>query len=460
MRENLGGTFSIWRQAPIVDMTKRQLGYRSGSPQARAIDENVARIQDEEFWRNLAFTVIGIALAVVAAIPTGGASIGVAVAVGTAEVAGLALTIYSLQDSIRRYQLGSAAAGTAFQRARAISSEEPSLFWVALEVLGAGLQLRGAAQTFARLANLHRVAAAAAPAVAGAVDQSLENLLREARQVSPGLAERLADDIAARRALRGALNEAAEDATARAAGTADRAGGGIVSALRRFMAELIESLKAWARRVFDWLGFRSFEVVVAGEYLEVYGIRSRILIARIRVGSVQDIIISDNPRIAALRHSRATQLGRATATADDALQRLLRGNAVRLSEQVGEVAAAEAVRRQFGLLVASRTYHGSGSGVFDMIYEIGGTVWIIEAKGGAGRLGTRIIRTGLEAQQGTVTYIRSVCDAMRTAEPALVGRIEGALSANKLRYVLTETPIPRGTERLTTTVSEFVVTTR
>ncbi|HEX8696570.1 MAG TPA: DUF4157 domain-containing protein [Longimicrobium sp.] len=275
-----------------------------------------------------------------------------------------------------------------------------------------------------------------------ATREAEESAAAEAEQA----AARAADD-ALRLETRGALADAVEGRLGRRAGRE----------IGELMRELIEAIREWARTVFAGFGFRRYEVALEGDDLALYGRRSRILLARIEVGSVQDWVITTTRAIREARHARITQLGRAAASASDALVRLLRGNAVRLSEELGELAAMAVIRARFP---SARLLHrGSGSGTLDLIYEAGGNLIVVEAKGGAGRLGTREIRAGLHAQQGTVTYLRDVIASMlnRPGEAAVANRLLAQLNAGRIRYFLTETPVPRGTAPLVTTISEFIV---
>nr|WP_046283674.1 hypothetical protein [Mycobacterium sp. UM_NZ2] len=137
---------------------------------------------------------------------------------------------------------------------------------------------------------------------------------------------------------------------------------------------------------------------------------------------------------------------------------MLRGNAVQISEDIGERSAEQAVKRMFKGAgnPASKIYHGHGKGVLDLVFELDdGTVIAVEAKGGAGRIGTRIVAPGVEAEQGTRRYLLSVLDEMEKDAPDVVAKVRDALKKKTLRYLYSTTPIPEAGEALETTLKEF-----
>lgn len=269
-----------------------------------------------------------------------------------------------------------------------------------------------------------------------------ENAAAEAQQAAARAA-----DKALRVETRGALADAVEGVVGR------RASRGVGELVRG----LVDALKNWARTVFAGFGFRRYEVALEGDEIALYGRRSRILLAKVRVGSVETWVVDTTKQIREARHARITQLGRAAASGSEGLTRLLRGNAVRLSEEIGELAAMAVIKGRFP--GARRLHRGSGSGTLDLIYEQAGELIVIEAKGGKGRLGTREIRSGLRAQQGTVTYLRSVIESMLTRpdEAKIANRLLAQLNAGHVKYFLTKTPVPRGTAPLETSIREFIL---
>ena len=154
VREGLkDGGVNVWRQPKMVDLTQVQFGAKDDPMKRRLVDD---KVKDEQpgFLFDLALAVLNIAALLLAA-PTGGASLVVAAGVN------IAVTAVHVQE----YLMQSALSGTAFDKAQAISAEDPSLFWLALEIVGTGLDVGPAAGTlfkgFKRLAPLVKAAKAA-----------------------------------------------------------------------------------------------------------------------------------------------------------------------------------------------------------------------------------------------------------------------------------------------------------
>lgn len=325
---------------------------------------------------------------------------------------------------------------------------------------GAGALLRRAAGAAAQVARLlrtiSRVASQVMRIVRQVVEPLMEGLSRVAQLFRRGAFGNWLERLQAwLRRLLTAVGEAMRGGGRAIAGRARRA----VETVERVVARFVERARAMARQVFEGLGFRSFEVEAHGEYLHLYGIRSKILLARFRRGSLR--LFQQDRRLAAeLRQARQRllrQARRAEEAGDVARASRLRGRAVRLSEEIGERAAEAAFLRRFPN--ARRVFAGRGAGTLDRVYRLpDGTFAILEAKGGAARLGTRAVR-GREAQQGTVTYLRSLLGQMsgRSGREGRVARkLLEALDAGQVRYFYGRTPI-RGGQPLETRLREFLI---
>jgi hypothetical protein len=137
----------------------------------------------------LALGALALGLGLIAAIPSGGSSL---VAAGT-FVAGLGaagLSGYFAVDHLRQYMLDSAASGTDFDRARAISSADPSLFWLALDIVGAVADIHGAMSAFRALSGAVRETLALR-AAGPEVEAAIEAAARRAEDMHPGLGDRV-----------------------------------------------------------------------------------------------------------------------------------------------------------------------------------------------------------------------------------------------------------------------------
>lgn len=266
--------------------------------------------------------------------------------------------------------------------------------------------------------------------------------------------------------------ERAAGATEHAAINVSRAEGSAASRGLRSLAEaierFIERIKRLAREILSGLGFRRFEVASEGPWLVLYGIGSRIMLARFRKDSIETWIIATEDRIiTSLRHARASLLGRGRAAAESGnlqLASFLRSGAgARASENIGVAAAEAIVATRF--TSANRLHMGSGKNTLDLIYEVGHGIVVVEAKGlGVGTrmgLGVTTVGPGVQAQQGTVAYLRrkltQMLDPSRTTlERSAAQRALDALDSGRLRYFLSETSIPpSATTPLATALREF-----
>lgn len=153
----------LWTLPEIVALTQATM-ITSGNIMA---DEIIAeKIKDLKFDADLkaAFLLtVGLALM----IPTGGGSLGAAVAVGRVALSG-----YQASQSLQRYQFQSALASTDLdKRAYAIAAEDPSFAWLALDVTFAvvdGMAALRAVQDLRPLAQEALVASEGAEAISSA----------------------------------------------------------------------------------------------------------------------------------------------------------------------------------------------------------------------------------------------------------------------------------------------------
>jgi hypothetical protein len=146
----------IWKQESIISGAKKELGVQPGSVEDRAVDAKVQDVADSEMLRNLTLGFISLIGALLAAIPSGGSSL-VAWGVGAAG-AGLLVGAggVSIYEGIRDYQIQKAATGTAFDKAQAISQQDPSLFWLAFLIVMSVADITMAAAFFAKAAKAIR----------------------------------------------------------------------------------------------------------------------------------------------------------------------------------------------------------------------------------------------------------------------------------------------------------------
>ncbi len=144
-----------WQLSRMVDATLKQ---RAATPyQQRWVHDNAAKLAGEAAEAQKLIAGVAIAVVVVTAVATGGAALaaegtlaaGVFSAVG-AVGAGMSagMSIATAYNDIRDYQFQKAAAHTDLADAKSISAGEPSLLWVALDLLAAGMDIAAAAAAF------------------------------------------------------------------------------------------------------------------------------------------------------------------------------------------------------------------------------------------------------------------------------------------------------------------------
>ncbi len=125
------GDLDVWSLDTIIQGAKGQMGFTPNTLGNKVIDEYRGNHTWKSTLKDIAIGAIGLALGIIAAVPSAGASLAAG-----AAVAGGALSTYSLFNSIKNYQLANATANTDPDKARVLSQEEPSLFWLALEIVG------------------------------------------------------------------------------------------------------------------------------------------------------------------------------------------------------------------------------------------------------------------------------------------------------------------------------------
>jgi hypothetical protein len=144
-----GGRYNPWKHPTIVSRTKPRLALTPW--EARVVDERAIAARkgtgddDARVW-----AVIAIGLGLLSAIPTGGSGLVAGVAAGAA-VLGTVYSLNTLYEHYKDYSLASAEHLSTFEQAEAISQEDPSLMWLAWDLLDLGLNVVGAASAFKTL---------------------------------------------------------------------------------------------------------------------------------------------------------------------------------------------------------------------------------------------------------------------------------------------------------------------
>jgi hypothetical protein len=188
VRDNLEdkSEVNIWRLPPVVDVTGAQLGSDSVALKKRWVAEQV---EDEKpgLLGTIALLIFNV-LAIAFAPATGGISLAVAAGVN------LAATGIEVQE----FMMKKALAGTSFDKAKALSQDEPSLFWLAFAIVGTAVDVAGAAgillKTFRNLAPLAKAAEVAKEGKEA--EEAIETLTMAARKEGGAqLAEQVAANI-------------------------------------------------------------------------------------------------------------------------------------------------------------------------------------------------------------------------------------------------------------------------
>jgi nucleoid-associated protein YgaU len=122
----------------------------------------------------------------------------------------------------------------------------------------------------------------------------------------------------------------------------------------------------------------------------------------------------------------------------------LKGAINEQSRHLGELAAHDVMKAKGGKLSYPKTGKPSTKGDFDLIYKVGDEIYVVEAKGGSGALGTRKVG-GATVQQGTSEYLRDIIRTMADSPNAEAREVAAALQTaqrtGKVKYVMVEAPI-------------------
>jgi hypothetical protein len=193
------GELAVWSLPQIIAGARAELRVEPGSIKERLVNDRLAEWQKAQGDKEaifdavkfINFLLLGVLL--VAAIPTGGASLVPAGAVAVAQIGAAATGAVLVARELSEYSLKAAVGGTDFDKALAISQgEEPSLLWLALSVVGTILDIGAAASAFRSLVALRRAALLGEATAA-------EELVARGNAIKEGVGQRLLDDAQAAR---------------------------------------------------------------------------------------------------------------------------------------------------------------------------------------------------------------------------------------------------------------------
>jgi hypothetical protein len=220
----------------IVAAVEEKLSVQAGSMQARVVSDRIQQIRDDKEALESVLTAVGFGLALLAIPFTAGASLGVAgafIAAGAA-IGSLGITAWIAIEHAAEFRLQQAMTGTHFDKAMALAQEDPSLGWLAFDIVGAAIDIVDVFKAFRAIAPAVRRAIALkrmakAPAELNAARKALEELEAVANAQGRGLgpvvrekAEAIADDHADRLAAAADNWRAGLDATTKTKLTTDK----------------------------------------------------------------------------------------------------------------------------------------------------------------------------------------------------------------------------------------------
>jgi hypothetical protein len=147
----------IWKLESITGVTYQLPDIRGHEKlknehvQVAVVAEQKAKVQVTEDLIKLGMGVVVLGLGLIAAAPTAGLSAAGAAGVAAAGSAEAVMNIALAYKAYQGYSLEAAEAGTDYDKAKALSAEEPSLFWLALDMVGAVASVPGGAKSLGSL---------------------------------------------------------------------------------------------------------------------------------------------------------------------------------------------------------------------------------------------------------------------------------------------------------------------
>ncbi|MPZ49079.1 MAG: hypothetical protein GEU75_07225 [Dehalococcoidia bacterium] len=197
------GALDVWTLPRVVAMTKKQFKVASESHQDQVIENAMSDAVWDDILGSIALAALGIGFGLAAFVTGGGtAPLAAQAFAGLALGISAVLTVEEFQD----YMIESAAAGTDFDKAKAIVAQEPAPIWLALAVISAVIDVIDAVRVVGALAeaafkaesSLARLRAAGDVLEEGdaadEVERALQALRDEGNVEMPGLGDTLVDE--------------------------------------------------------------------------------------------------------------------------------------------------------------------------------------------------------------------------------------------------------------------------
>jgi hypothetical protein len=178
---------TMWDLPTIVEGTRTVAKVDKDTMRWRVLQDKIGAVNREKKESTEIKEAIGgiaMILGLIAAVPSLGASGVAAGAVSTAIGAGMVV------GDLQEYIMQSALSGTDFDRARAISQEEPSLFDIAEKIVMTIVDVHGAVKAFRGIVGLRRAALIGEAEAAKA-------LRAEGNRIAAGLGDKMVKDVEA-----------------------------------------------------------------------------------------------------------------------------------------------------------------------------------------------------------------------------------------------------------------------
>ncbi len=146
----------IWELDNVIEITREGMGIVPNSIHDGFLATRTAAASSDEMLRGIAIGLLALGLGL---LTMGAGAVAVAGAAGS-----FALSSYIAYESFKDYQLKSAATGSDFDKAHSVSMEEPSLFWLAMDIIAVVFELSAARAVFRTIRTVPREAEAMARA--------------------------------------------------------------------------------------------------------------------------------------------------------------------------------------------------------------------------------------------------------------------------------------------------------
>jgi hypothetical protein len=182
-----GGHLDPLSLPPVVALTKATMFVPEGSIRAGKVNDLVEKAQDRGVLKYIGLGLLAL-IAIAAAIPTAGESLGVGIG-----MIGAALSASSAIEDWQDYKLKRTLTNTALDRAKALSIEDPSLLPFALDLVFLGLDGAPLVKVFGKGIQLRHLVHA------GAEEKAVKKVVDEINDLTKtkGVGEKALDEVKA-----------------------------------------------------------------------------------------------------------------------------------------------------------------------------------------------------------------------------------------------------------------------